>query len=86
MKFKQRGRVISIHVHSPFFFFASNDTSGKRGQFIVLGFGSADVAVVALSFAAGFVVGFQAGMVDTIVSVIFSMKSCGRVPSQSVML
>ncbi|GKB45256.1 hypothetical protein Tco_0896009 [Tanacetum coccineum] len=70
-----------IHVQSPFFFFASNDTSGKIGHFAVLGFGFADVAVVALSFAAGSVVGFRAGIVYTIVSAIFSMTSCGGVPA-----
>ncbi|GKD23297.1 hypothetical protein Tco_1225000 [Tanacetum coccineum] len=67
-----------------FFFFASTDTFGKTGRFAVLGFGYADVAVVALSFDAGSVVGFRAGMVDTIVSAIFSMTSCGGVPAQSV--
>ncbi|GJU69691.1 retrovirus-related pol polyprotein from transposon TNT 1-94 [Tanacetum coccineum] len=65
------------------FFFASTDTFGKKGRFAVLGFGSADVAVVALSFDAGFVVGFRASMVETIVSAIFSMTSCGGVPAQS---
>ncbi|GJR74105.1 hypothetical protein Tco_0086470 [Tanacetum coccineum] len=52
----------------------------KRGQIVVLGFGSADVVVVALSFVAGSVVGFQAGMVD------MTLTSCGGVPSQRVML
>ncbi|GJS90353.1 hypothetical protein Tco_0772989 [Tanacetum coccineum] len=77
--------VPDIHVQSPFFFFASNDTSGKRGHFAVLGFRYADVLVVALSFATGSVISFWAGMIDTIISVIFSMTSCGGVPAQSVM-
>ncbi|GKD15864.1 hypothetical protein Tco_1205022 [Tanacetum coccineum] len=70
MKFKQRGGVIGIHVQSPFFFFASNDTSRKRCHFVVLGFGFVDVVVVTLSFAAGSVVGFQAGdMEDCFIAV-----------------
>nr|GEX19027.1 hypothetical protein [Tanacetum cinerariifolium] len=74
----------SIHVQSPFFFFTSNDTSGKRGHFSILGFGSADVAVVALSSVVDSVVVFRAGTVDATVSAIFSMTSCGGVPAQSV--
>ncbi|GJW62300.1 hypothetical protein Tco_0111635 [Tanacetum coccineum] len=76
--------VVVTYMFSLRFFFASTDTFGKKGRFAVLGFGSADVAVVALSFDAGFVVGFRASMVETIVSAIFSMTSCGGVPAQSV--
>ncbi|GJT27946.1 3-oxo-delta(4,5)-steroid 5-beta-reductase-like protein [Tanacetum coccineum] len=77
--------LLTLTCSVSFLFFASDDSSGRRGRFAVLGFGSAVVAVVALSFVAGSVLDFWAGMVETIVSAIFSMMSCGGFPAESVM-
>ncbi|GKD43716.1 hypothetical protein Tco_1268361 [Tanacetum coccineum] len=60
-------------IQSPFFFLASNDSSVWRDLFVEDGFGSVGVAADGMS-------NFWCGIVETIVSAMSSMMSCGGVP------
>ncbi|GKE01698.1 hypothetical protein Tco_1389681 [Tanacetum coccineum] len=73
-------------VQSSFFFLADDDNSERSERFVEEAFGSVVVpALVSCSFTR-YVSDFLAGMVDTIVRVTSSMRSCDGVPAKAIVV